>query len=148
MTHPNVARAQMGLPEPPEPQYGLRVQNGEYQADLRGGGTLSAPVQQATPEQFLRMLAEYQRHRPAGADTSELTDEEREGARGAFQSGRACVHCGGLHLRACPRVKRFVFDEQRRVREVEFWADGEWPADVVVWPEDVAEPADSPADSG
>lgn len=95
-------------------------------------------IGQATPEQFLRMLEEY-RHRQHIVDAADLTEQERQDALDMFVKGRACSHCGGLHPRACPRVKRLAFDGQGRVAEVEFWAWGEWPADVVVWPEDVAE---------
>jgi hypothetical protein len=51
-----------------------------------------------------------------------------------------CAHCGGLHLRACPRVKRLQFAERgQHVVEVEFWPPGQWPEDDVIWPEQVFE---------
>jgi hypothetical protein len=57
-----------------------------------------------------------------------------------YQKLPKCTHCGGWHLRACPRVKRMVFSgDGRNVVEVEFWRPGEWPEDGIVWPEDVAE---------
>ena len=67
----------------------------------------------------------------------ELAPEEREGYREQFLTGKACPHCGGLHLRACPRVRRLVFRKSDEVAEVEFWAHGLWPEDEVIWPEDV-----------
>lgn len=50
----------------------------------------------------------------------------------------ACSHCGGLHLHACPRVKRLVFDPTgSKLVEVEFWRDSQWPRDGIIFPEDV-----------
>lgn len=46
-----------------------------------------------------------------------------------------CSHCGGVHLRACPRVKRMIFDKNQLV-EVEFFEDGQWDATNILWPED------------
>lgn len=57
-----------------------------------------------------------------------LTGEEFEKSK--------CVHCGGAHLRACPRVRRMRFFKGTLV-EVEFWADGDWPTADIVWPEEV-----------
>jgi hypothetical protein len=49
----------------------------------------------------------------------------------------ACAHCGGIHLRACPRVKllRFASTGSGRPVMVEFWPEGEWSQDGVIWPE-------------
>jgi len=68
-----------------------------------------------------------------------LTDEEREGYREQLKQGKACVQCGGFHLRACPRVKRLVMRNAEEIAEVEFWPDGQWPKDNVIFPEDVFE---------
>ncbi len=46
-----------------------------------------------------------------------------------------CAHCGGAHLRACPRVKRMRWTDNGRLAEVEFWPSGEWPETGIVWPE-------------
>jgi hypothetical protein len=49
-----------------------------------------------------------------------------------------CIHCGGVHLMACPRVKRIRFSPGGQTpAEVEFWADGEWPKDRVKWLEEI-----------
>jgi hypothetical protein len=46
-----------------------------------------------------------------------------------------CAHCGGVHMHACPRVKRMRFsDDGKRIIEVEFWPDGEWETKNIVWP--------------
>jgi Helix-turn-helix domain len=44
-----------------------------------------------------------------------------------------CEHCKGVHWRACPRVRRLVYDEHRRVAEVEYWPDGEWSRENIVF---------------
>ena len=68
-----------------------------------------------------------------------LSPAEKAEARSLFEAGEACEDCGGLHKRACPRVKRQVWlrtgagDGQRI--EVEYWPPG-WDDTGVVWPED------------
>lgn len=62
-----------------------------------------------------------------------MTPEEAKG----YDGQPTCVHCGGYHLRACPRVKRLAFNADGAVTEVEFWPPGQWPERDVVWPEDV-----------
>jgi DNA-binding transcriptional regulator YiaG len=46
-----------------------------------------------------------------------------------------CEHCRGIHPRACPRVKRVVYDDHRRVTEVEYWPDEAWSKDHVIFPD-------------
>lgn len=46
---------------------------------------------------------------------------------------RQCRHCGGVHDRACPRVKRMVFSPSGGLLEVEFWA--KWDDGHVIYPE-------------
>lgn len=74
--------------------------------------------------------------RPAvGAEAPKLAaDEARE-----YQKMSPCIHCGGWHLRSCPRVKKATFNGDGKPVEVEYWAHGEWPDDNIVWPETVAE---------
>jgi hypothetical protein len=77
---------------------------------------------------------------PAGIKTVEVfTEEELEGYRDQFSREQACKHCGGLHLRACPRVRRLVMRNRDEISEVEFWPDGKWDDSMIVWPEDVFE---------
>lgn len=52
-----------------------------------------------------------------------------------FESTR-CAHCGGAHLRACPRVRRMVFSGGQ-LAEVEFFTDGDWDDSHVQWPEEI-----------
>jgi hypothetical protein len=68
-------------------------------------------------------------------DPDDLTDDEKKVIAEQFQAGKACPHCGGIHERACPRVRRLVF-HGAEIAEVEFWRDDEWPHEYVLWPED------------
>lgn len=46
-----------------------------------------------------------------------------------------CIHCGGLHAIACPRVRRIRLRTDGSLEEVEFWRD--WLTDRVIWKEDL-----------
>lgn len=70
---------------------------------------------------------------PAADD--QLTAEQAAKARKLFAEGKACKHCGGIHARACPRVKRMAFQGDNLI-EVEFWPEGRWSDDHIIWPED------------
>lgn len=59
--------------------------------------------------------------------------------RTRFTNGEACKHCGGIHARACPRIKKMNFHSNGSLAEVEFWSDGQWSDDNVVWPEEIPE---------
>ena len=63
-----------------------------------------------------------------------------------FEENR-CVHCGGSHAIACPRIKsiRFRADGATPV-SVEFWAD--WPQDRVTYLEDILPPVEEPVSGG
>ena len=77
------------------------------------------------------------RRKPAPDDTNEgvgLTRSEFETMQ--------CMHCGGAHLRACPRVKRLVFGPGSNIQEVEFWEDGSWDTTSIIWPEEIEEESD------
>lgn len=64
--------------------------------------------------------------------SSPLSREEKLALRERWLADK-CQHCGGLHLRACPRVRRMAFRDGALV-EVEFWDT--WNTDDVAWPED------------
>lgn len=76
---------------------------------------------------------------PPGPGPQDLTDDEKAALRARFSSGEACKHCGGLHARACPRVRRMLFHADGKLAEVDFWADGQWSDAYVIWPEQVAD---------
>jgi hypothetical protein len=67
-----------------------------------------------------------------------LTAQQKEDARKLLEEGAGCVHCGGIHGRACPRLKRIRWDGGKPVEAV-YWRDGSWPTDSILFPEDVAE---------
>lgn len=46
-----------------------------------------------------------------------------------------CQHCGGVHLRACPRVKKLQFYENGNIAAVEFWRT--WAQENIMWPEEL-----------
>lgn len=60
-------------------------------------------------------------------------------ARFEGADGGPCRWCGGLHQRECGRVKKIIFHPttEDQIREIEFWADGEWDKSSVIWPEDI-----------
>jgi len=69
-----------------------------------------------------------------------LTRTEKADARVLFEAGAACEHCGGVHHRACPRIKRKAFHPNGNLIEVEYWPD--YPQDGIIWPEDAYDPED------
>lgn len=71
-----------------------------------------------------------------------LPDEARRDGKELLKD-KGCRWCGGLHVRACPRVKKMTFHtDGSTVLEVEFWAESEWSDANVVWPEDLEEAGD------
>ncbi len=75
---------------------------------------------------------------------TEMTAQDRAEIREKFRKGEGCAHCGGYHVHACPRVKRFAFHTNEVISEIEFWPDGKWPTDNVIFPEEVVGPEDEP----
>jgi transcriptional regulator with XRE-family HTH domain len=73
---------------------------------------------------------------------SGLTPEEVTELRGRWEE-HACGSCGGLHTTAvkapgsCPRIKRIAYDAQGRMLEVEYWPEGKWPKDGIIWPDEL-----------
>lgn len=72
-----------------------------------------------------------------------LTEEDALKAAEYFQTHfdrdppTVCDHCGGLHARACPRVKRLVRHSDGTWLEVEYWET--WPETNVIFPESLAD---------
>lgn len=50
---------------------------------------------------------------------------------------RKCQHCQGLHSRKCPAVSEIEYHSDGAVKRVAYFAHGQWPADQVLWLEDV-----------
>ena len=68
-----------------------------------------------------------------------IDEETRDIFRARFAAHEECQWCGGIHNGMCPRVKRITYhpNDDRQVREIEFWAEGDWPRSNIVFPEDV-----------
>ena len=65
-------------------------------------------------------------------------EERRDGKQ--LLSSESCRWCGGLHARACPRVRKMSFHtDGTTVTEVEFWPENEWSDESIIWPEDLEE---------
>lgn len=79
-----------------------------------------------------------------------LTPAEKRSAQEIFQAGNACEDCGGIHKRACPRIKRQVWIGQGSGAgartEVEYWA--EYDQTGIIWPEDAYDPEDGDGADG
>jgi len=74
--------------------------------------------------QNMRILQDLSRRREMERRLQRsLTEEEIEQL-----DGNTCMHCGGYHARACPRVKRLEFHPNGTPAVVEFW-----PAREVDW---------------
>lgn len=54
-----------------------------------------------------------------------------------FTDADRCRHCGGYHLRFCPKVKRMNFAANGALVEVEFWPS--YDESAIIWPEQVEE---------
>jgi hypothetical protein len=80
-----------------------------------------------------------------------LTRQQKLDAQAIFAEGKACEHCGGLHQRACPRVRRLVVARtgagDGKWTEVEFWPPG-WDDTGVIWPEDAFDDDEEPGGAG
>lgn len=94
-----------------------------------------------------RLVVRLQKPEPPKAG---LTPEERRALTQKDSTGTSaferlrCNECGGVHTRACPRVKS-ISHSPGGERKVEYFEWGQWPTDQVTWPEDVFE--DDPVDS-
>ena len=139
----------------------LRVRLGAATADARRASALEGAVVNArlAVEQAQAALEDANRERQAAlAEAAEarrraggveerrrrlalLTDEER-----AAQLATRCTWCGGVHERACPRLRSIRFrPDGSTPTAVEFWEH--WDASEIIWPEDyVAAQADALAD--
>ena len=77
-----------------------------------------------------------------------LTPAQKRDAQDIFAAGNACGDCGGIHQRACPRIRRQVWIGQGagagNRTEVEYWK--EFDQTGIIWPEDAYDPEDGSAD--
>lgn len=77
-----------------------------------------------------------------------LTPQQKHDARmileGNVEGRSACLHCGGIHLRACRRVRRAEWHVDGTLLRVWYWPDGKWSEDEICWPEDAYQDDDDP----
>lgn len=69
-----------------------------------------------------------------------LTPAQKRDAQQIFADGGACEHCGGLHKRACPRIKRIERHPNGNITAVSYFS--KWDESGVVFPEDAFDPED------
>ncbi|MGH2518570.1 MAG: hypothetical protein ACRDF8_02100 [Chloroflexota bacterium] len=50
-----------------------------------------------------------------------------------------CIHCGGLHHGACPRLKATTWNSQHEPQSAEYWPDGQWCRHNVIFAEAIVE---------
>jgi hypothetical protein len=79
---------------------------------------------------------------PATPQPDDLTPAEIAALWDAYRQ-RRCGHCGAVHARACPRIRRLEFHPNGQIATVEFWPPGKWPQDGLMWPEDLPPEPDS-----
>lgn len=60
-----------------------------------------------------------------------------QGVKTTVFAQQACQHCGGVHSRKCPAVAEVEFHADGKVKRVAYFPHGQWPADDVLWLEDV-----------
>ena len=70
---------------------------------------------------------------PLSAQYPGLVEPERKSRFHVMQ----CQHCLGVHAEACPRVKSREQYENGQLKRVDYFAEGEWTSDSVIWAEDI-----------
>ena len=70
-----------------------------------------------------------------------LSRQEKLDAQAIFAAGEACEHCGGIHKRACPRVKRIEKLGNGNVTVVEYFK--RFDESGILWPEEAYDPEDA-----
>ena len=48
-----------------------------------------------------------------------------------------CPHCMGVHAEACPRVKSREHYENGALKRIDYFAEGDWNPEPIIWAEDV-----------
>ena len=79
----------------------------------------------------------------AEAEQQALASAQQSGEdslRGLIPLGGPCRWCGGLHKRACNRVRKLEWAPNGNLLSAEFWP--RWDQPGTVWPEDAFDPED------
>ena len=69
----------------------------------------------------------------APPDDLRLAEEERAKVMEYFDKDEVCPNCRGIHTRACPRVRSVEYHDGGALKRVEYWAEGEWSTDNVIF---------------
>lgn len=72
-----------------------------------------------------------------------LTRQQKLEAQQIFAEGKACGDCGGIHQRACPRVREKEFHPNGNLVRVRYFRS--FDDTGVIWPEDAFDD-DDPGD--
>lgn len=75
-----------------------------------------------------------------------LVEEEYGLLKRTRFEAQSCQHCHGLHVRNCPAVSEIEYHPDGKVSRVVYFPHGQWPADGVLWLEDVIEAAQADDD--
>jgi hypothetical protein len=72
-------------------------------------------------------------------DGEKIPEDVKAELKTMFESNLGCQWCGGIHHGQCPRVKKISYhpNDDRQIREIEFWSDLEWDKSRVVFLEDL-----------
>src|ERR1700730_512531 len=85
-----------------------------------------------------------------GEEVLSLAPAQEQDPQQIFAEGKACGDCGGIHQRACPRIRRQAWIGQGSGAgtrtEVEYWRT--WADTGVIWPEDAFDDEDPEDASG
>lgn len=79
------------------------------------------------------------------AQAKALLEEEDNGFMGrkTLFEKKKCQHCLGLHTSKCPAVAEIEYHPDGKVMRVVYFPHGSWPADEVLWLEEVIEAAEA-----
>lgn len=142
-----IAQARAGLPDPQERRR-IRLESGVSLRTLAAHLGMSvasfAALEKSGRINEKYLVKYYLTLELLKKDPAEpaLTAEEAQALRDQWEQ-EACGACGGLHTTAikapgsCPRIRKITYDSQGRMLEVEYWPDGRWPRDGIVWPDEI-----------
>ena len=74
-----------------------------------------------------------------------LTPAEKRDAQQIFAAGNACPDCGGIHQRACPRIKRLELHPNGNRIGVTYFK--RYDDTGIIWPDDAYDPEDNTEDA-
>lgn len=74
---------------------------------------------------------------PPSPSPGKLTPQDKDDARTIFGKGEQCIHCGGIHARACPRISTLEWHTDGNLIKVSYWPENRWSDDTIIFPEDV-----------